>query len=144
MMDAPDTSGGSDVRRTPLINFKSGVLAAPVEANQRRLTIGITIATLVTLCLVTALLAVGGRPDPQPLRATSILLDGGWQFHTGDNPRWAALNMDDKRWETIDMTAPPGSHDGDVGLPDYVGGWMAHGHPNQKSPTHYGRVRHPA
>jgi hypothetical protein len=27
----------------------------------------------------------------------------------------------------------PGSHDGDVGLPDYVGGWMAHGHPG-----HYG------
>jgi len=27
------------------------------------------------------------------------------------------------------MTASPGSHDGDVGLPDYVGGWMAHGHP---------------
>ena len=27
------------------------------------------------------------------------------------------------------MTALPGSHDGDVGLPDYVGGWMAYGHP---------------
>ena len=27
------------------------------------------------------------------------------------------------------MTASPGSHDGDVGLPDYVGGWMAHSHP---------------
>ena len=31
--------------------------------------------------------------------------------------------------ETIDLTPlVPGSHDGDVGLPDYVGGWMAQGH----------------
>ena len=38
-------------------------------------------------------------------------------------------DTDDTHWEWIDLTASPGSHDGDVGLPDYVGGWTAHGHP---------------
>jgi hypothetical protein len=38
------------------------------------------------------------------------------------------------------MTAAPGSHDGDVGLPDYVGGWMAHGHPGYHGYAWYRRV----
>ena len=74
-------------------------------------------------------LATGGRPDPPELRAAATLLNGAWRFHTGDDPHWAGANTDDSDWETIDLTAAPGSHDGDVGLPDYVGGWMAHGHP---------------
>src|ERR1051326_679180 len=38
------------------------------------------------------------------------------------------------------MTASPGSHDGDVGLPDYVGGWMAHGHPGYHGYAWYRRM----
>jgi hypothetical protein len=38
------------------------------------------------------------------------------------------------------MTAVPGSHDGDVGLPDYVGGWMAHGHPDYHGYAWYRRT----
>ena len=85
-------------------------------------------ATLMALAIVIADLASGGRPDPPTLRAAATLLDGAWRFRTGDDPRWADPNTDDNSWETIDLTAAPGSHDGDVGLPDYVGGWMAHGH----------------
>ena len=96
---------------------------------QRRLNVGIVLATLLTLAAVTADLASGGRPDPKALRAAATTLDGAWRFHAGDDPRWANANTDDGNWETIDLTASPGSHDGDVGLPDYVGGWMAHGHP---------------
>jgi hypothetical protein len=99
-----------------------------IDATQRRLIVGIVIATLLTLALVIADLARGGRPDPPALRAAATLLDGAWRFHTGDDPHWADANTDDGDWETIDMTAVPGSHDGDVGLPDYVGGWAAHGH----------------
>src|SRR5689334_18644971 len=95
---------------------------------QRKLIVGIVIATLVILALVIADLASGGRPDPPTLRAAATLLDGAWRFHTGDDPHWADTNTDDTGWETIDMTASQGSHDGDVGLPDYFGGWMAHGH----------------
>ena len=73
-------------------------------------------------------LATGGRPDPPRLRAAATLLDGPWAFRTGDDPRWADPTTDDRDWERIDMTATAGSHDGDVGLPDYVAGWMAHGH----------------
>jgi hypothetical protein len=95
---------------------------------QRKWIVAIVIATLVTLAIVIADLARGGRPDPPALRAAATLLDGAWRFHTGDDLRWANADTDDGGWETIDLTAQPGSHDGDVGLPDYVGGWMAHGH----------------
>src|SRR3954447_14024141 len=94
----------------------------------RKLIVGIVIATLMALAVVITDLATGGRPDPPALRAAATLLDGAWRFHTGDDPHWADTNTDDSGWETIDMAASPGSHDGDVGLPDYVGGWMAHGH----------------
>jgi hypothetical protein len=52
-----------------------------------------------------------------------------WKFHTGDNPQWADPNFDDAAWETVDLTPLPGSHDDDVGLTGYVGGWMSKGHP---------------
>jgi hypothetical protein len=103
--------------------------ATSIDATQRQLIVGIVIATLMALAIVIADLASGGRRDPPTLRAAATLLDGAWRFHTGDDPHWANANTDDSGWETIDMTAVPGSHDGDVGLPDYVGGWMAHGHP---------------
>jgi hypothetical protein len=107
---------------------------------QRRLFAGIAAATLVTSAIVIADLASGGRPDPPTLRAAATLLDGAWRFHTGDDPRWAEGNTDDSGWETIDLTAVPGSHDGDVGLPDYVSGWMAHGHPGYHGYAWYRRV----
>jgi hypothetical protein len=93
----------------------------------------------MALAIVIADLASGGRPDPPALRAAATLLDGAWRFHIGDDPSWASADTDDSGWETIDMTAAPGSHDGDVGLPDYVVGWMAHGHPGYHGYAWYRR-----
>jgi hypothetical protein len=107
---------------------------------QRKLMIAIVIAWLVALALTAVVLAIGGRPDPVELRAASTLLDGAWRFHTGDDPRWADADMDDAAWQMIDMTPLQGSHDGDVGLPDYVGGWMAHGHPEYHGYAWYRRA----
>ena len=112
----------------------------PIDAAQRKLIVGIVMATLVALAIVIADLASGGRPDPPALRAAATLLDGAWRFHTGDDLRWADPDTDDSSWETIDLTAAPGSHDGDVGLPDYVGGWMAHGHPGYSGYAWYRRA----
>jgi hypothetical protein len=114
--------------------------ATSLDATQRQLIAGIAIAALMALAIVIADLASGGRPDPPTLRAAATLLDGAWRFHTGDDPRWASANTDDSGWETIDMSAVPGSHDGDVGLPDYVAGWMAHGHPGYHGYAWYRRV----
>jgi len=114
--------------------------AASIDAAQRKLIVGIVVATLMALAIVIADLATGGRPDPPALRAAATLLDGPWRFHTGDDPHWADANTDDSGWETVDMTASPGSHDGDVGLPDYVGGWMAHGHPGYHGYAWYRRA----
>ncbi|MEO7456873.1 MAG: glycoside hydrolase family 2 [Gemmatimonadaceae bacterium] len=108
--------------------------------SQRRLMVVIALATLATLTIVSVDLAVGSRPDPPEQRATATLLNGSWRFHTGDDPRWADASTDDSDWETIDLTAAPGSHDGDVGLPDYVGGWMAHGHPGYTGYAWYRRA----
>ena len=112
----------------------------PIHATQRRLFVWIALATLLTWAIVITDLARGGRPDPPSLRAAATLLDGPWQFRTGDDPHWAAADADDGDWETIDLTAAPGSHDGDVGLPDYVAGWMAHGHPGYTGYAWYRRA----
>ncbi len=111
-----------------------------IDAAQRRLMIAIVVITLVTFALTITNLATGGRPDPPSLRSTSTLLDGAWRFRTGDDPGWARADIDDTRWDVIDMTPLPGSHDGDVGLPDYVAGWMAQGHPGYHGYAWYRRA----
>jgi len=112
----------------------------PVEALQRKLILGIVVAASSTFALVVADLWMGGRPDPPALRAAATLLDGPWRFRTGDDPRWADAGTDDRDWESIDLTAAPGSHDGDVGLPDYVGGWMSRGHADYRGHAWYRRA----
>jgi hypothetical protein len=109
-------------------------------AAQQKLIADIVITTLMAWTIAIADLARGGRPDPPELRSRAMLLDGTWRFHLGDDPRWADANADDSSWETIELTAPTGSHDGDVGLPDYVGGWMAHGHPAYAGYAWYRRI----
>jgi hypothetical protein len=111
-----------------------------IDATQRRLFVCIALATVLTLALVTADLVRGGQPDPPSLRGAATLLDGNWRFRTGDDPHWADASTDDRDWDTIDLTAQAGSHDGDVGLPDYVDGWMAHGHPGYTGYAWYRRV----
>jgi hypothetical protein len=87
---------------------------------------GFLLLWLVLLVGVTALLAVGGRPDPagfgQPL-------DGAWRFHAGDDPGWADPAMDGRAWDRIALVSRPELNDGDVGIPGYLDGWRAHGHP---------------
>src|SRR5690242_14114870 len=100
----------------------------------------IVIVSLIALGSVIAVLAIGGRPDPPTLRAAAPLLDGTWRFHLGDDPHWADADADDSGWETMDLSAPASSHDGDVGLPNYVGGWMAHGHPGYEGYAWYRRT----
>ncbi len=111
-----------------------------LHSRLRMLEVWIIIVTLIALGGVIADLAIGGRPDPPTLRAAATLLDGAWRFHIGDDPHRADANIDDSGWETVDLTPSPGSHDGDVGLPDYVGGWMAHGHPGYHGYAWYRRA----
>jgi hypothetical protein len=111
-----------------------------IAVTTRRLFVWIVLATLLATASGIGALARGGRADPPSLRAAATLLDGNWRFHTGDDPHWADLSADDSDWETMALTARPGSHDGDVGLPDYVSGWMAHGHPGYTGYAWYRRV----
>lgn len=114
--------------------------ATSTDVTQRRLIVGIVVVTLAALALVIADLASGGRADAPTLRAAATRLDGPWRFHVGDDLHWADAKTDDGGWERIDMTPAPGSHDGDVGLPDYVSGWMAHGHPGYRGYAWYRRT----
>ncbi len=115
-------------------------MTRPTAATRRRLFVWIILATLLASAVVIVALVRGGRQDPPPLRAAATLLDGAWRFHTGDDPHFADANAADGAWETIDLSAQPGSHDGDVGLPDYVHGWMAHGHPGYTGYAWYRRA----
>lgn len=114
--------------------------ATPRRGSPGGPVLGIVATALVVFALVAVDLAVGGRPDPPGVRALATLLDGAWRFRTGDDPHWAAADLDDSAWETIDLTPAPGSHDGDVGLPDYVGGWMARGHREYRGYAWYRRA----
>ena len=67
-------------------------------------------------------------PVPISLGPSIVTLNGPWRFHLGDDPSWANPELDDSGWETVDLTAAPGAHDGDVGLTGYVRGWGARGH----------------
>ncbi len=87
---------------------------------------GFLILWLALLIGVTVLLAVGGRPTPQDLGQT---LDGAWRFHAGDDLRWAAPGAKDDDWDRITLVSRPEVHDGDVGIPGYLDGWEARGHP---------------
>ena len=60
----------------------------------------------------------------------TVTLNGPWKFVVGDNMQYAQSNYDDSGWETVDLTAPPGAHDDDVGLSGYTSGWTAKGHSN--------------
>lgn len=112
----------------------------PRAAPSRILAVWIVILSLVALGGVAAVLAIGGRPDPSDLHAAVPPLDGAWRFHVGDDPRFADANLDDRTWETVDLSAPASSNDGDVGLPNYTTGWMAHGHPGYLGYAWYRRA----
>jgi hypothetical protein len=80
----------------------------------------------ILLLGVTGTLAVGGRPDPAGLGEA---LDGAWRFHAGDNSGWAIPELDDRSWDRVTLVSRPESHDSDVGIPGYLDGWRARGHP---------------
>jgi hypothetical protein len=63
------------------------------------------------------------------LGQSMVALYGPWKFHTGDDPAWAAPDFDDSAWETVDLTPAAGAFDPNAGLPEYVPGWTAKGHP---------------
>jgi hypothetical protein len=118
----------------------ASTIGQALDSPRRILVVWIVIVTLIALGGVIAVLAIGGRPDPSTLRAVAPLLDGAWKFHIGDDPHWANADADDSGWETMDLSAPASSNDGDVGLPNYVEGWMAHGHPGYQGYAWYRRT----
>jgi len=59
-----------------------------------------------------------------------ITLNGPWKFTVRDSMQYAQPNYDDSKWETMDLTAPAGAHDDDVGLSGFIPGWRAKGHSN--------------
>ena len=59
-------------------------------------------------------LPIAGLHHHSPLKITvlsksTVSLEGPWQFHTGDDPAWAAPQLDDSRWELITAQQPWGT-----------------------------------
>jgi len=88
----------------------------------------------ITLLLVagTAIYLSHSATTEETLRADKniIPLNGPWKFTVGDNMQYSQASYNDSRWETMDLTAPPGVHDDDVGLSGFIPGWTAKGHSN--------------
>src|SRR4051812_47665886 len=87
--------------------------------------------TLYVMIFITLLLAAGtaiylshSATTEETLRAdkTIILLTGPWKFTVGDDMQYSQPGYDDSGWETMDLTAPPGVHDDDVGLSGFIPG----------------------
>src|SRR5262249_6481591 len=87
--------------------------------------------------LASADAALATSPQAIQLGSSLVPLNGPWKFHIGDDPRWADPVLDDSGWESVDLTAPPGAHDPDVGLSGYVPGWSARGHAGYKGYAWY-------
>ncbi|HLW52182.1 MAG TPA: glycoside hydrolase [Candidatus Angelobacter sp.] len=84
--------------------------------------------SFLAFVLLTGHHARAGGPFQISLGRSAVDLNGPWKFHIGDNPAWSDPKFEDSSWETVDLTAPPGAHDDDVGLTGYVPGWSAKGH----------------
>jgi len=93
--------------------------------------------TLSAGILVPASAATDMKALPVTLGQSVVTLNGPWRFHTGDVSAWADPAFDDSGWESMDLTAPPGAHDPDVGLSGYVPGWSARGHAGYKGYAWY-------
>ena len=93
------------------------------------------ILAALMLVAVVAVIAIGGRPDPS---GPAWVLDGVWRFHPGDDPRWADPKTDDRGWDQIRLVSLESVRDNDVGLPGWLVGWRARGHPDL---TGYGWYR---
>ncbi|WP_457126755.1 hypothetical protein [Mucilaginibacter sp. HD30] len=59
-----------------------------------------------------------------------VLLNGPWKFKIGDSMEYSRPGYDDSDWQTMDLTAPAGVHDDDVGLSGFIQGWTTQGHAN--------------
>jgi len=94
---------------------------------------GTVFAVVTTLLAALACTQAQKLSAPPPAKTVTlgqsiVALNGPWKFHIGDNPKWADPNFDDSHWETVDLTARPGSFDPSLGSPGYVPGWTAKGH----------------
>jgi len=78
-----------------------------------------------------------GSPERITLGQAAVALNGPWKFHIGDSPidprtgklLWTELDFDDSQWETVDLTPKEGAINPIAGMPGYVPGWTAKGHP---------------
>lgn len=98
---------------------------------------------VLAICLPGALGAVSGAAQtdhgPSLTRASnqtvSVHLSSSmqaltdWKFHPGDDLAYARPSFDDRDWATVNLAAPPGSHDPFFSSDSYVPGWTARGYP---------------
>jgi hypothetical protein len=98
----------------------------------RRIVAAGIVATVLMAGATVWVLATGAKIEDGPEwveRESGVrVLNGPWKFAVGDDVRWSEVGLDDAKWETVDLTAPVGAHDGDVGISGYVDGWGLRGH----------------
>ena len=84
---------------------------------------------LAAAVLLTGAFHSSQAQDRAPVFAESaVRLTGPWQFHIGDDPRWARPDFDDSAWEKVVLGLPGLSVD-DVAGRSSSPGWAKLGHP---------------
>jgi serine phosphatase RsbU (regulator of sigma subunit) len=81
------------------------------EIMMRRISLGEWLPVLVFLVMASAPAAHAATPAPftvEGLGKATVALDGDWQFHSGDDPSFASLTLDDSGWEHIGVDKPWG------------------------------------
>jgi hypothetical protein len=91
-----------------------------------RLDLQLALLIVSLLVFEASLLAMAAEAQPAPVLIIreigpgEVSLDGEWQFHLGDDVRWASPAYDDSQWEHVKADAPWGSQT----HPSYTGfGW---------------------
>jgi hypothetical protein len=87
--------------------------------------------SLLVGMVLTATIADAQNHDFHARIGNSVaVLTGPWKFHAGDNPAWAASDLDDSGWGELDLTPPEQSFDPITGASGFVPGWTARGFPH--------------
>ncbi len=60
----------------------------------------------IALLLLSSISRFTAAPTVHKIGLSSVTLGGLWQFHTGDNPHWAAPEYDDSGWKKISVDKP--------------------------------------
>jgi hypothetical protein len=82
---------------------------------------------LLALCFA-VLLCGASAQQTVTLGNGTVVLNGPWKFHTGDDMAWAQPDYNDSAWDKMDLTLPASSFDPNGSSSGWIPGWTSRGY----------------